>query len=160
VTSDGRSGAEDLGRVEPLPFSALSAVDRLAARCFDNAWERAAFATFLAAKDARNRGLFGDDGTLRGFAITLFAAGNLDVVTVAVAPEWRRRGIARALLDALRAEGDVESSTLEVRVDNVAARRLYEAMGYVAVGTRKRYYEGRVDATLMRWDRPRASVTR
>lgn len=141
--------------VVPLPFSALAQVERLAAVAFETRWERTAFAYFLTARDARNVAVFGADGDLWGYAITLFAAGNLDVVSVAVVPERRRQGLAAILLDALRGQLDVVSSTLEVRADNVPALKLYEKLGYAVVGIRRRYYDGKTDATVMRWDRKR-----
>lgn len=141
--------------VVPLPFTALGAVEALAAASFETRWERTAFAYFLAARDARNVAVFDDAGALRGYAITLFAGGNLDVVSIAVAPAHRRSGLAEALLLALRNAPDVLSSTLEVRADNTPALRFYEKLGYAVVGTRRRYYDGRTDATVMRWDRKR-----
>ncbi len=60
-----------------------------------------------------------------------------------VLPAWRRRGIGRALLDAVVAEAGargIASIVLEVAADNEAARRLYAALGFVQVGRRPRYY--------------------
>lgn len=77
-----------------------------------------------------------------------------EVLTVGVIPAARRRGIARRLLRALLATAVTRGATeafLEVRVDNVAARRLYEAEGFARVGLRRGYYDGgRVDAIVMR----------
>ncbi len=66
-----------------------------------------------------------------------------DVMNVAVLPELRRRGLARAMmrdfLDQCRARG-VEHVFLEVRESNEAARRLYESLGFAVTGRRRRYY--------------------
>ncbi len=75
------------------------------------------------------------------------------ITNVAVAPECRRKGIAAALLQALRAraaEKDLAFITLEVRASNAPAIALYEGAGYVPVGTRKNFYTApKEDALLM-----------
>jgi ribosomal-protein-alanine N-acetyltransferase len=71
-----------------------------------------------------------------------------------VIPNARRRGIATTLLDELvvrAVHGGARELFLEVRVDNEAARRLYEKEGFTVVGRRRGYYDhGRVDAVVMR----------
>ena len=81
-----------------------------------------------------------------------------EILTVAVRPEQRRTGRARALLarlhDAWRTRG-VARGHLEVRADNAAARALYEAEGWREVGLRRAYYGGTDDAVLYAWhDQP------
>ncbi len=75
---------------------------------------------------------------------------------VAVAPEWRGRGISRRLLDAVvrRArERGVRELFLEVRVSNNTARQLYQSYGFREVGRRRNYYMEPVeDALVMRKD--------
>jgi len=139
--------------VVPLPFTALRGVEHIASLSFESRWERTAFASFLTASAARNRAVFSASGELEGYLLTLFAGGNLDIVSIAVLPERRRQGVAEALLEDLRCSPDVLSSTLEVRADNEPSRRFYEKLGYALVGTRRRYYDGKNDAAVMRWDR-------
>jgi ribosomal-protein-alanine N-acetyltransferase len=65
------------------------------------------------------------------------------VMNVAVASEWRRRGLARLLLrTALRraARAGARRAFLEVREGNLAAIALYESLGFTRVGLRRRYY--------------------
>ena len=81
-------------------------------------------------------------------------SGEAHVVTLAVRPERRRRGFARALIEA--ALGDPVSAGarhlhLEVRPSNVAARALYRSLGFDETGIRPRYY-GDEDALLMTLD--------
>jgi ribosomal-protein-alanine N-acetyltransferase len=81
-------------------------------------------------------------------------SGEAHVVTLAVRPERRRRGFARALIEA--ALGDPVSAGarylhLEVRPSNVAARVLYRSLGFDETGVRPRYY-GEEDALLMTLD--------
>jgi ribosomal-protein-alanine N-acetyltransferase len=96
----------------------------------------------------------GAEGELLGWAGVMVIADSAEILTVGVVPAARRRGIAVRLLDGLLAEarrrGAVEAF-LEVRVDNEAARLLYEHEGFTRVGLRRGYYDaGRVDAVVMR----------
>jgi ribosomal-protein-alanine N-acetyltransferase len=79
--------------------------------------------------------------------------GEAHIVTIAVRPEQRRRGIGEVLLiAALEAalESGQEEATLEYRISNKAARALYEKYGFEQVGVRARYYsDNQEDAVLM-----------
>ena len=74
------------------------------------------------------------------------------ITNVAVLPEFRRRGAARALLEELLARGkamDLAFLTLEVRASNAPAIALYTGLGFQEVGRRRGYYEApREDALL------------
>ena len=75
--------------------------------------------------------------------------GELHITTIAVRPEYRRRGHARAMIGAaLAAYPDASRVHLEVRPTNVEAIALYESIGFLETGRRPRYY-GDEDALLM-----------
>ena len=75
--------------------------------------------------------------------------GELHITTIAVRPEYRRRGHARALVGAaLAAYPKANYVHLEVRPTNGAAISLYESLGFRITGRRPRYY-GDEDALLM-----------
>jgi ribosomal-protein-alanine N-acetyltransferase len=75
--------------------------------------------------------------------------GELHITTIAVKPEYRRRGHARALIAAaLAAYPNASHVHLEVRPTNVEAIALYESLGFRETGRRPRYY-GDEDAVLM-----------
>jgi ribosomal-protein-alanine N-acetyltransferase len=79
-------------------------------------------------------------------------ADEVHILSIAVDPAQRRRGVARALLDAVLCEETARgarSALLEVRVSNLAARAFYASTGFVAVGRRPRYYANGEDALLM-----------
>ena len=86
-----------------------------------------------------------------GYAVFRHAVGEAELLRVGVAPEERRQGIARALLDdgiaRLRQE-NVEVCHLEVRTNNPAIH-LYEAMGFERTGLRRGYYRDGTDALVM-----------
>jgi [ribosomal protein S18]-alanine N-acetyltransferase len=88
-----------------------------------------------------------------GFLIFWLVHDELHILNVAVDPVHRRRGVARAILEATLARGREHKctlATLEVRRSNVGALELYKAYGFRAVGIRPNYYvdEGE-DAIVM-----------
>jgi ribosomal-protein-alanine N-acetyltransferase len=89
-----------------------------------------------------------------GHLLTSCVAEEAEILTIAVHPDRRRAGLARALLriaeEAWRDRG-VTAAWLEVRLDNVGAQRLYESRGWVAAGVRRGYYSDGTDARVMRW---------
>jgi ribosomal-protein-alanine acetyltransferase len=85
------------------------------------------------------------DGRVVGFLVSrAVAAEEVEILNLAVASEYRRRGVARELLRALleHVRGDV---FLEVREANQAARKFYQALGFQEVARRKSYYENPPD---------------
>lgn len=74
------------------------------------------------------------------------------ITNIAVAGALRGRGIGKAILKEMikRAQAlNIERMTLEVRVNNTAALKLYEKYGFVTLGTRPKYYENGEDALIM-----------
>ena len=119
------------------------------------AWSRSSYLDELADTELRHYLVAVDSaGTVLGSAGLMTIAETAQILTVGVLPHARRRGIGRVLVDALLAEAvrrGAEEVLLEVRIDNVAARELYEAMGFAVLGLRRGYYDhGRVDAVTMR----------
>jgi ribosomal-protein-alanine N-acetyltransferase len=90
-----------------------------------------------------------DRGEVFGQIGVRHVLGELHITTIAVRPEYRRRGHARALIGAaLAAFPDASHVHLEVRPTNVKAIALYESLGFKETGRRPRYY-GDEDAVLM-----------
>ena len=90
-----------------------------------------------------------DSGEVTGHIGVRHILGELHITTIAVRPEYRRRGHARALIGAaLAAYPNASHVHLEVRPTNAAALALYESLGFRETGRRPRYY-GDEDALLM-----------
>jgi [ribosomal protein S18]-alanine N-acetyltransferase len=90
-----------------------------------------------------------DSGEIFGHIGVRHVLSELHVTTIAVKPEYRRRGHARALINAaLAAYPNASHVHLEVRPTNVSAIALYESLGFLETGRRPRYY-GDEDAVLM-----------
>lgn len=119
--------------------AAMCALER---ECFSSPWSEGAFLDSM--KDAG--ALFfvcEEDGRTLGYAGGICVADECSVTNVAVSAEFRRRGVATALLDALESECAVRGVTdvfLEVRVSNDPAISAYEGRGYVRVGNRRGFY--------------------
>ena len=94
------------------------------------------------------------DGVLCGYVGIWKIVDEGHITNVAVSPDYRRRHIARAMLEALIArcgQNGITSYTLEVRVGNEPAIKLYEGLGFTAAGLRKGYYEDNGEDALIMW---------
>jgi ribosomal-protein-alanine N-acetyltransferase len=150
-----------VSRIAPIPEGAAEALAILHCACFpDDPWEAGALARIMALS-----GGFGwlawEGSEPAGFILVRDLGNECEILSLGVAPRWRRRGIAQALLGAAIAEAghrELPSLVLEVAIDNDAASELYHSAGFVSVGRRARYYarpEGRVDALILRLALPR-----
>jgi [ribosomal protein S18]-alanine N-acetyltransferase len=134
----------------PADAKALLALER---RTFTDPWSEASFREALTS--AWTFGLVAE--TARGpagYMIGREVAGTGEVLNLAVAPEFRRRGIAGALLEAGLAafrRRHVDEVFLEVRESNRSAQALYLGRGFRAVGQRAGYYRNpKEDALVLR----------
>ena len=118
-------------------------------------WSAAMFWNELAQRD-RNHYLVAVDDGLLGYAGLAVNDGEAWVQNIAVRREAQRRGVGRALLEALLAEAarrGTKQTLLEVAVDNAPAQRLYATYGFEAVGIRRGYYQpSNTDALVMMRD--------
>jgi ribosomal-protein-alanine N-acetyltransferase len=96
------------------------------------------------------------DDDVAGFAGLWVMVDEAHVTTFAVDPRWRRRGVGERLLLGLldiAVARRAREATLEVRLSNMPARRLYEKYGFRPVGIRPRYYsDNGEDALIMTTD--------
>ena len=118
-------------------------------------WSRAAYRDEL--RDTRTRWYIAavdDEDGLLGWAGLMTIADTAQIFTVGTVPQARRQGVARRLVEAMLDEARRRDATevfLDVRVDNAAAKALYEGFGFRPLRIRRGYYDGgRVDAVEMR----------
>lgn len=138
-------------RFRPMTGDDLPTVLALETTVYPDPWSEAVFREEIARHDRVY--LVAEEGDLVvGFAGLLLVEHDAHVTTVAVDPASRGRGLGTRLMLAL-ADAALESGaahlTLEVRVSNTAARRLYERFGFEPVGRRKDYY--RTEDALVMW---------
>jgi ribosomal-protein-alanine N-acetyltransferase len=141
----------------------LAAIERIERRSYPTPWSRSMFAGELAKPSSISLGAFTAAGELVGYLIISRYVDAWHVMNVAVAPEYRGRGIATKLLEhlfELTAGDGRRGYTLEVRVSNNSAIRLYEKLGFKARGIRRGYYtDNREDALIMWKDPVRAAAS-
>lgn len=97
-----------------------------------------------------------EDGEVIGYAGLSQILDEGDITNVVIDERYRGRGLGRELLENLLAAGSgqgVNAFTLEVRVSNEAAVRLYESLGFEAEGIRKGFYEKPLEDALIMWKR-------
>ena len=131
-------------------------VPQVAARekvCFSDPWSESSVASEL--ENPLSCWLVALDGeTVAGYVGSQTVMDETDMMNIAVHPDSRRQGVARALILALIGELKKRGSrclTLEVRASNDPARALYESLGFAHVGTRRNYYQNpKEDALILR----------
>jgi ribosomal-protein-alanine N-acetyltransferase len=140
-------------RIEPMRLDDLPAVHVIERASFSTPWPDTAYRAELETNRLATYLVARSGGEIVGFAGIWLMVDEAHVTTFAVHPAWRRQGIGErllvALLDAAIARRAREA-TLEVRLSNLAARRLYEKFGFRPVGLRPRYYsDNGEDALIM-----------
>jgi ribosomal-protein-alanine N-acetyltransferase len=145
----------ELRKLELRDLNAIEVIERVS---YPTPWSRSMFAGELAKPSSLSLGAFdGETGALVGYLVISRYVDAWHVMNVAVAPEHRRQGIATALLDRLfevTASDERRGYTLEVRVSNEGAIKLYEEMGFVARGVRRGYYTDNREDALIMWKDP------
>lgn len=125
---------------EPVDAVVLA---KLHAGGFYRGWPREDFAAYLANRDTPAYVACDARRKIAGFAMLRLAGDEAELLTIVVDPRWRGKGVARALMDAVRADlmmTPVKKLFLEVDETNVWATRLYRRQGFSEVGKRKGYY--------------------
>jgi ribosomal-protein-alanine N-acetyltransferase len=137
--------------IRPMIDTDLEAVLAIEQACFPRAWTRAHFQDEIAS-------LHGTpvvaelEGSLAGYLCLTVLLDEAEILDVAVASAFQRRGVGAALVkwactEALHQGADI--LRLEVRATSLPAIKLYEQSGFVRCGPRKAYYEQGIDALLM-----------
>ena len=166
VTRGGRGGVvvarpPMILRIEPMRIDDLPAVHEIERASFDAPWPPEAYrndletnrlAQYLVAR-------VGDEvAAYRGMWLMVDEG---HIITFAVHPAWRRQHIGERLLIAfldLALERGAHEATLEVRLSNLPARRLYEKFGFRPVGLRPRYYSDNGEDALIMTTEPLADA--
>lgn len=140
--------------IVPMQPAHTAQIAALEQRCFSDPWPEAIIAHEL--ENSLSLWLCAVDGeTVAGYIGSQTVLGEADMMNVAVSPDYRRRGIGRALVlaleKALQTQMQATVLTLEVRDSNAPAIALYDALGFTQVGLRKNYYQHpKEDARILR----------
>jgi ribosomal-protein-alanine N-acetyltransferase len=136
----------------------VAALATLHANSFPQSWAGSELAELLSTGGGFCLLVEGTTG-LQGFVLGRALADEAEILTIAVDPAWRRRGLGAALVEAASSfahETGARALFLEVAVDNPAGLALYEHLGFERAGFRPGYYHRakgeRVDAFVLRRD--------
>jgi ribosomal-protein-alanine N-acetyltransferase len=131
----------------------LDEVERIERASFSTPWPPNAYRSELQTNRLASYLVARIDNRIVGYGGMWLMVDEAHITTFAVHPAWRRQGIGERLLLAfldLARDRHAREATLEVRLSNVAARRLYEKYGFRPVGLRPRYYsDNNEDALIM-----------
>ena len=121
----------------------LEACTQIYGQCFPKPWTLQDFKTFYASKNICAYVAL-EEGELVGFIIAQTAGQQADIVTLAIHPSFRRKGIAKTLsiflMDKLFKSKN-ETLFLEVAQSNIGAFSLYQSLGFTVCGKRQFYYD-------------------
>ncbi|HMJ00090.1 MAG TPA: ribosomal protein S18-alanine N-acetyltransferase [Gaiellaceae bacterium] len=141
-----------------LKLRDLNSIEEIERASYPTPWSRSMFAGELAKPSSICLGAIDTDrNELVGYLIISRYVDAWHVMNVAVAEPYRRRGIATGLIERLfedTARDSRRGYTLEVRVSNEAAIRLYEQLGFKARGIRRGYYTDNREDALIMWKDP------
>jgi len=150
----------DFRRLELGDLNAIEVIER---ESYPTPWSRSMFAGELAKPSSISLGAFDPESDeLLGYLIISRYVDAWHVMNLAVAPKYRRRRIAAGLLDRLfelTANEGRRGYTLEVRVSNDIAIKLYEQAGFKARGIRRGYYTDNREDALIMWRDPEPRPT-
>ena len=153
--ADVRTAPPTTYTVRPLTELQLKEVLNLNLRCFRNGenYTKYTFAYLFSEPRSISYQMVAASGEMAAFAFVLLNSdGAAHLTTIGVAPEHRRRRLAARLLnhldEILRIKG-VSTIVLELRVSNLAAKRLYTEAGYSLVNRLTKYYSDGEDCFLM-----------
>ena len=144
----------ELRRLEQRDLDTVEEIERAS---YPTPWSRSMFAAELRKPSSIALGACLEEGDLVGYAFVSRSVDAWHVMNVAVAPAFRRRGIASTLLERLfevTASDPRRGYTLEVRVTNAEAIRLYERLGFESRGIRRGYYTDNREDALIMWREP------
>jgi ribosomal-protein-alanine N-acetyltransferase len=142
--------------IEPMRERHLDDVLAIEGRLFPTPWTEGMFRQEIADNVLSRSVVALHGGVVVGYLVAWFVHQEVHLLNVGVDPDYQRRGFGRRLVSDLVARARAERRalvTLEVRVGNAPARRLYESFGFVEAGVRRRYYrDSGEDAIVMLLD--------
>ena len=141
----------------PITEADINTILEIESDSFKTPWNHLSFLNELSCKDACSyaakwRDAKGDK-QLIGYICFRLTTGEMHILKIAVAPQWRGRGVATGLMEksiAVASKKDISKAFLEVRPANYPAINFYRKIGFQIVGKRKNYYiETNEDALVM-----------
>lgn len=142
-------------KIQPMQKSDVDEVLKIEEMAYgDHHWSKDSFYGELSNDLAHYYCAFDSENNLVGYAGAWGIIDEAHITTIAVKPELRRKKIGEMLLIEILNycyKNEIKYVTLEVRVSNTAAIKLYEKYGFKSLGTRKGYYQNNNEDALIMW---------
>lgn len=142
-------------KIQPMQKSDVDEVLKIEEMAYgDHHWSKDSFYGELSNDLAHYYCAFDSENNLVGYAGAWGIIDEAHITTIAVKPELRRKKIGEMLLIRILEDcykNEIKYVTLEVRVSNDAAIKLYEKYGFKSLGTRKGYYQNNNEDALIMW---------
>lgn len=138
----------------PMRRRHLRPVLRIESLVYPRPWSASLFMSELALRGTRAYHVAKAGPAVVGYSGLMLGTEDAHVTTIAVDPDWHRRGIGtRLMLNMVQValERGSRNMTLEVRVANTGAQALYHRFGYAPAGIRKNYYSETNEDALVMW---------
>jgi ribosomal-protein-alanine N-acetyltransferase len=153
-SAPGESAFLERVKFEPMRVRDLDEVLAIERISFPTPWSREAYHRELIVNDYACYIVGRLDGVVVSYGGMWVVLDEAHVTNIAVRPEYRGHGVGRLTMAALEArarELGASRMTLEVRVSNAEARRLYEGLGYRSTGIRRNYYSDTREDAIVMW---------
>ncbi|TAN30365.1 MAG: ribosomal-protein-alanine N-acetyltransferase [Actinomycetota bacterium] len=123
-------------------------------RAYPNPWTRSVFESELSQGVTRSYIVALHSRAVTGYCGTLYIIDEAHITNIAVDPDWQRMHIGTLLMSEIVRRAwnrNIQAITLEVRVSNFKAQRLYQRFGFQPAGIRKGYYQENNEDALIMW---------
>ncbi len=140
--------------IKPMVLKDIDRIMIIENKCFDIPWSRISFETELVDNQRAIYITATINDEIVGYGGMWEIIDEAHMTNIAVHPDYRRMHIGSAILEKLHhiaSDHSINNITLEVRVSNVIAQKLYQKHGYEIAGKRKRYYADNHEDALIMW---------
>lgn len=141
-------------KIRKMDLSHLAEVMKIEEESFPDPWSRRSFKREISENSYASYLIAVLDQLVIGYIGAWIITDELHITNLAIAKPYRQSGVAQTLIDSLlnfSLEEDCQRATLEVRVSNFAAIKLYKNKGFIAVGIRPKYYANDNEDALIMW---------
>ncbi|WP_160678555.1 ribosomal protein S18-alanine N-acetyltransferase [Clostridium sp. C8-1-8] len=142
-------------KIEPMELDSIEKVLEISELSFPIPWSRKSFEQELSNVFA-NYFVAKSNAEVIGYGGMWIIIDEGHITNIAVHPKYRNQGVGDKILSKMIAtcnEKKVIAMTLEVRLSNLAAQKLYSKYGFISEGIRKKYYEDNGEDAIIMWKR-------
>ncbi len=151
---EGSSIASQGLRIAPMRKRDLPQIQQIEKQVYPKPWSLGVFLSELAHHKERSYSVAIQNGLVAGYSGVMYVLEDAHITNIAVDPAFQRQNIGSALMYSLVMEAidyGAKNMTLEVRVSNNSAQRLYQNFGFMPVGVRKGYYQENNEDAIIMW---------